>query len=86
MGTSFGGVVGALFAGPDPRVKAVVLTSIGATFKEAMLVGSLASKSIPDLPVEVPGTATNPAILAHALRAWARTIRPGGWARSLRDR
>jgi hypothetical protein len=67
MGTSLGGVVGALFAGQDQRVLAVVLTSIGATFKEAMLVGANAAKTIPNLPVQVPGAATHPAILAHAV-------------------
>jgi pimeloyl-ACP methyl ester carboxylesterase len=67
LGTSFGGVVGAILGAQDPRIKAVVLTSIGPTFKEAMLVGSVAAKSIPDLPVQVPGAATNLAILAHAV-------------------
>jgi pimeloyl-ACP methyl ester carboxylesterase len=67
LGTSFGGVIGAIFGGQDPRLKAVVLTSIGATFKEAMLVGSEAAKTFPKLPVQVPGAATNPAILAHAV-------------------
>jgi pimeloyl-ACP methyl ester carboxylesterase len=67
MGTSFGGVVGAIFAGQDPRLKAVVLTSIGATFKEAMLVGSEAAHQTPDLAVQVPGAATNPALLARAV-------------------
>ncbi len=84
MGTSFGGVVGALLGGQDPRVKAVVLTSIGATFKEAMLIGSLAAQHIPDLPVQVPGAATNPALLARAVRilgpydpaAWVGKIAP----------
>ena len=67
MGTSFGGVVGALFGGQDPRLKAVVLTSIGATFKEAMLHGSVAAQHIRDLPVQVPGAANNPALLARAV-------------------
>jgi uncharacterized protein len=67
LGTSFGGVVGVLFAAQDARVKAVVLTSIGPTFKEAMLVGSVAAQNIHDLPVQVPGAATNPAVLTHAL-------------------
>jgi pimeloyl-ACP methyl ester carboxylesterase len=67
LGTSFGGAVGALFGGQDARLGAVVLTSIGATFKEAMLVGSAAARDIPGLPVHVPGAATDPAILAHAV-------------------
>ena len=67
LGTSFGGVVGAVFGGQDPRLRAVALTSIGATFEAAMLVGSAAAQRIPDLPVQVPGAATDPAILAHAV-------------------
>ena len=67
MGTSFGGVVGAIFGGQDPRLKAVILTSIGATFKEAMLHGSDAAKQNPNVPLQVPGAATNPALLAHAV-------------------
>lgn len=68
MGTSFGGVVGAILAGQDPRVKATILTSIGATFEQAMLVGGQQAKNIKDLPVQVPGAATDPAILAHAVK------------------
>lgn len=67
LGTSFGGVVGAVLGGEDARLRAVVLTSIGATFKEAMLAGSAAAQNIPHLPVQVPGAATNPALLAHAV-------------------
>jgi uncharacterized protein len=67
MGTSFGGVVGAIFGGQDARLKAVVLTSIGATFKEAMLVGSAAAQGIHGLPVQVPGAANNPDLLARAV-------------------
>ena len=68
MGTSFGAVVGALFAGQDRRVKAVVLTSVGSTFKGGMLGLSVAAQQIPNLPVMVPGAATDPALLAHAVR------------------
>jgi pimeloyl-ACP methyl ester carboxylesterase len=67
LGTSFGGVVGAIFTAQDPRIKAVVLTSIGPTFKEAILVGSVVAPHFPGLPVQVPGAATNPAIMAHAV-------------------
>jgi pimeloyl-ACP methyl ester carboxylesterase len=67
MGTSFGGVVGTLLSAQDPRIEAAVLTSIGATFKEAILVGGLTAKSNPDIPVQVPAAATNPAVLAHAV-------------------
>ncbi|MGH2914999.1 MAG: alpha/beta hydrolase [Solirubrobacteraceae bacterium] len=68
LGTSFGGVVGAILAAQDPRVKAVILTSIGATFEQAMLVGAEAAKGIHDLPVQVPGAASSPSLLARAVR------------------
>ncbi|MGH2872987.1 MAG: alpha/beta hydrolase family protein [Solirubrobacteraceae bacterium] len=68
MGTSFGGVIGVLLAGQDPRIKAAVLTSIGPTFKEAMLVTAQAAKGSPDYPfVQVPGAATDPQLLARAV-------------------
>lgn len=68
LGTSFGGVVGAIFAGEDTRIKAVVLTSIGPTFKEAILVGGVVGPTIKGLPVQVPGAATNPALMAQAVK------------------
>lgn len=68
LGTSFGGVVGTILGAQDPRIKAVILTSIGATFEQAMIVGAQAAKGIPDLPVQVPGAATNPALLASAVK------------------
>jgi pimeloyl-ACP methyl ester carboxylesterase len=66
LGTSFGGEVGVLFAAQDPRIKAVVLTSVGATFTQALLTGSAAAKSIPGFLAQVPGAETNPALLARA--------------------
>lgn len=68
MGTSFGGVVGAIFGGQDARLKAVVLTSIGPTFKEAIIVGNEVAPSEKGLPVQVPGAATNPALMAQAVK------------------
>jgi pimeloyl-ACP methyl ester carboxylesterase len=68
LGTSFGGVVGAILAAQDRRIKPVVLTSIGPTFKAAILVGAQEARSIPGLPVQVPGAATNPAVMAEALK------------------
>jgi pimeloyl-ACP methyl ester carboxylesterase len=59
LGTSFGGILGALLAGDDPRVRAVVLTSIGATWREALT----ASNKL------LPGVTSSPAALASALRA-----------------
>jgi len=66
LGTSYGAVLGALFAGQDPRLKAVVLTSLGATFKQGILATGAAVKQIPNFPVMVPGAASDPALLAHA--------------------
>ena len=66
LGTSFGSVVGVLFAAQDQRVKAVVLSSLGATFKQGVLAVNLASQNIPNVPPLVPGAATDPALLAHA--------------------
>jgi pimeloyl-ACP methyl ester carboxylesterase len=68
LGTSFGGVLGVLLAAQDPRIKAVVLTSIGATFKESMLVSAAAAQHDSEIPVIVPGAASDPALLAHAVR------------------
>jgi pimeloyl-ACP methyl ester carboxylesterase len=67
MGTSFGGAVGSVFAGEDPRIKAVVLTSLGPTYKAAIVVGGVASKQS-GLPAQVPGAADDPAQLARAVR------------------
>jgi pimeloyl-ACP methyl ester carboxylesterase len=68
LGTSFGGVVGAIFAGEDTRIKAAILTSIGPTFKEAIIVGNEVAPTIKGLPVQVPGAATNPALMAQAVK------------------
>ena len=66
LGTSFGGVLGVLLAARDRRIKSVVLTSIGSTFKDAMLFPAEAARHNPAIPVIVPGAATDPALLAHA--------------------
>lgn len=75
LGTSFGGVLGALLAGSDPRIGAVVLTSIGATWQQAL--------SVPNTPL-LPGTANDPKAFAAALHildplnpeAWVGKIAP----------
>ncbi len=59
LGTSFGGAVGAMLAGSDHRVKAVVLTSIGATFAQAL--------TAPGTPL-LPGVAGEPTALDAALK------------------
>jgi dienelactone hydrolase len=58
LGTSLGGAVGALLAGDDPRVRAAVLTSLGATSGGALLASNLL----------LPGIASQPAKLAAAVR------------------
>lgn len=68
VGTSFGAVVGVLFAGQDRRVEATVLTSLGATYKGGILGLSVAAQQIPAVPVMVPGAATDPALLERAVR------------------
>lgn len=78
MGTSFGAAVGALFAAQDPRIKATVLTSVGPTYKAAMLTLSEAAKTTPDVPVQVPGAATDAALLARAVRILS-PIDPARW-------
>lgn len=67
LGTSFGAEVGALLAAQDRRIKATVLTSVGATYKAAILVGDLIAQKIPGFPAPVPEAATDPALLAHAV-------------------
>ena len=75
LGTSFGGVLGALLAGSDPRIGAVVLTSIGATWQEAL--------SVPNTPL-LPQDSHDPKALASALTilepysadAWVGKIAP----------
>lgn len=74
LGTSNGGVLGALLAGRDRRVKAVALTSLGATFKAALVQSDLI----------LPGVGGDPARLAAAVRTlspydparWVRRIAP----------
>jgi dienelactone hydrolase len=66
-GMSFGALVGTLLAAQDPRIKAVVLTSLGATFKQGLLLSNLAALNNPDAAVMVPGAGTDPKLLAHAV-------------------
>jgi fermentation-respiration switch protein FrsA (DUF1100 family) len=65
MGTSLGGALGAIVAGVDARVKAAVLTSLGATWREALL----ASNAAHGLPYPLlPGVANDAARFAAAVR------------------
>jgi pimeloyl-ACP methyl ester carboxylesterase len=66
LGTSFGATVATHLAAQDRRVKAAVLTSVGATYKQTILMRPLVAQTVPDLPNYVPG-AEDPAVLAHAV-------------------
>jgi pimeloyl-ACP methyl ester carboxylesterase len=68
IGTGFGAAVGAIVAGTDQRIKAVILTSLGATFKESLLVSASVAQSQSGIPVMVPGAAQDPKLLAAAVR------------------
>jgi alpha-beta hydrolase superfamily lysophospholipase len=70
LGTSLGGVLGVLLAPRDQRIKSVVLTSIGSTFRDAMLFPAEIARDNPAVPLIVPGAATNPAVLAHAVQVF----------------
>ena len=85
LGTSFGGVLGAILAGQDVRIKAVILTSIGATWKQALLSSNLAARSAAPPPFELlPRIDQSPTKLASAVRvlspydpaAWVGKIAP----------
>ena len=68
LGTSFGGTVATHLAAQDDRVKAAVVTSVGATYKQAILMQPLAAKSVPDLPDYIDGAPEDPAALDHAVK------------------
>jgi len=69
LGTSFGARIGVLAAGADGRIRAVALTSLGATYKEAILANNQAARSDPEVPeVILPGIDRDPARLAEAVR------------------
>ena len=86
LGTSFGGVLGAILAGQDVRIKAVVLTSIGATWKQALLSSNLLARSSTPPPfVLLPGIDQNPAKLAAAVRILS-TYDPSAWVGKIAPR
>lgn len=68
MGTSFGAMVGTLVAAQDARIKSALLTSIGATWKQTLLVRPLAAQRVPGLPKYVPAASEDPKELARAVR------------------
>jgi uncharacterized protein len=78
LGTSFGGAVGVQVAARDHRIKAVVLTSLGAESEQAILVLAQVAKADPEVPALVPGAASDPRILGHAVRV-LRPYDPINW-------
>jgi pimeloyl-ACP methyl ester carboxylesterase len=67
LGQSFGGAVATHLAAQDRRIKAAVITSVGATYKQTILMQPLAAKSVPNLPNYVARAAEEPAVLKHAV-------------------
>jgi pimeloyl-ACP methyl ester carboxylesterase len=68
LGTSFGGTVATHLAAQDHRIKAAVLTSVGATYKQTILMKPLAAKNVPNLPDYVPDASDDPKALEHAVK------------------
>ncbi len=68
LGTSYGGTVATHLAAQDKRIKAAVVTSVGATYKQSILMQPLAAKAVPDLPTYVVGANDDPAVLDQAVK------------------
>lgn len=68
LGTSFGATVATRLAAEDRRVKAAVLTSVGATYKQTIIIRPLAAVNVPNLPEYIPGGAEKPEVLADAVK------------------
>ena len=75
LGTSNGGTLGALLAGDDRRVKALAITSLGATWKAALVSSD----------VILPGVGSDPARLARAVRTLS-PYDPARWVRKVAPR
>jgi hypothetical protein len=76
LGTSMGALLGALLAGDDERVHATVLTSIPATWREALLYNG---------DLLLPGIAERPRKLEMALRK-LRAFDPARWVSKISPR
>lgn len=85
LGTSFGAVIGAIAAAQDPRIRAVVLTSIGPTWRSALLASNELRQTDPSAPfVLLPGITDNVVRFNAAVRllspydpaAWIPQISP----------
>jgi pimeloyl-ACP methyl ester carboxylesterase len=83
LGISFGGSVATHLAAQDRRIRAAVISSVGATYKQTILMQPQAAKSVPNLPNYVAG-AQDPEVLEHAvgvlrrydLQRWIGRIAP----------
>lgn len=71
LGTSYGATVATRLAAEDRRVKAAVLTSVGATYKQTILMRPVAALRVPNLPDYIPGGADKPEVLADAVKVLA---------------
>lgn len=67
MGSGFGALVGTIVAAQDRRVTSTLLTSIGATWKQLLLVRPVASERIPNLPNYVPEAVSDLTVLDRAV-------------------
>jgi len=68
MGTSFGAVVGAILSGQDHRIRATVLTSVGATFKRGIVLNNRAAERDPSFQAAIaPASIGDPAAFKHAV-------------------
>ena len=86
LGTSFGAVLGAIVAGQDPRIKAVILTSIGPTWRSALLANNQVKRTDPSVPfVLLPGIDKNLARFNAAVRI-LKPYDPATWVARISPR
>jgi fermentation-respiration switch protein FrsA (DUF1100 family) len=76
MGTSYGALLGALLAGEDKRIQAVVLTSVGATWREALIHETIDHSALAEKLL--PGVAGNPRTLDAAVKTLG-DLDAGSW-------
>ncbi|UUY05034.1 alpha/beta hydrolase [Svornostia abyssi] len=67
MGSAFGSMAGVILTAQDRRIKSALLSSVGATFEQALLARPLAAERVPNLPNYVPTATADPAALEHAV-------------------
>lgn len=67
MGSGFGATAGAILTAQDRRIKSALLSSVGATFEQALIARPLAAERVPNLPNYVPAATADPAALDHAV-------------------